>query len=173
MHWRSARVWLMFSLPSMGAWRDGARWYRCDLTRTETFYFDGGGTTTGRLSDTVQPLACVTWVFTIRDEYPTREQLSDCDAPHQGEVAGAFDAGDIDRTRESDFFDRVAARCESIVEDFLGQSTMDYELSFWYWYPADELVNDQSALCIVSAAENGRQFTGSLKGIGGGAIPFA
>jgi hypothetical protein len=59
------------------------------------------------------------------------------------------------------------------VEDFLGQSTMDYELSFWYWYPADELVTDQSALCIVSAAENGRSFTGTLEGIGDGTIPFA
>ncbi len=171
VHWRATQTWLVLSMPSSSAWNDGANWYRCDLAVNRGFDRSDGLDTTGSLRDTATPLGCLTW--DVVDESLAGIELAECNTPHQGEVAGAFEAGDIDRTVEDDFLTEVDIRCEDVVLSFLGQGTLNADLSFWYWYPGSATTIDQNVICMVSAAEDARAVTGSLAGIGAGPIPFA
>lgn len=169
--WRSTYTYLVLSVPSRSAWEDGARWYRCDLTRNRDFFLRSPDRTTGSLRGNTEPITCLTWFAT--ETTLDNIEPSECDVPHQGELAGVFrvpegsDYSDIDGLM-ADFHDR----CERATLDFLGANQLPDGVGYWFFYPYEEDL-DQWVLCLASAIEANRAFTASLRGIGAGPIPFA
>ena len=171
MAWRSTYTWLVLSVPSRSAWADGARWYRCDLTVNEGFYQTRPARTTGNLRGNAEPITCLTWYATessLMDIEP-----SECDVPHQGELAGVFLVPEgTDYSDEDALTEQFADTCEDLVLDFLGTSEFPDELTFWFGWPNEDDF-DQWVLCLVAASEANRAFTDSVRGVGTGPIPFA
>jgi len=169
--WRSTYTYLVLSVPSRAAWQDGAHWYRCDLTRNRDLFLRSPDRTTGSLRGNTEPITCLTWTATesdLDDIWP-----SECDVPHEGELAGVFpvpegsDYSDIDALM-AQFYDQ----CDRLVLDFLGTDQFPDGVGYWFFYPYEEDL-DQWVLCLASALEPNRAFTASLRGVGAGPIPFA
>lgn len=171
MPFRSTYTWLILSLPSADAWDDGAHWYRCDLTANDGFYQMSVGRTTGSLRGNATPMTCLTWFAT--DSSLSDIEPSECNVEHQGELAGVVAMPeDLDFNDTDALTEEIDLLCDSVVTGFLGTSEIPDALSYWFTWP-NETDLDQWAHCMVSASENNRGFTASLKGVGTGAIPFA
>ena len=168
--WRSTYTWLVLAVPSRAAWRDGARWYRCDLTVNRAYYQTRPARTTGSLRGNAEPITCLTWLATdasLMDIDPI-----DCNEAHEGELAGVYPVPSGADFSDTDALTRLFDdMCTDVVEEFLGVSRIPNELSFWFSWPNEDDL-EQWVLCLVSADENNRAFVGSLRGIGTGPIPF-
>jgi len=167
--WRSTYTWLVLSVPSRAAWDEGAHWYRCDLMINRGFHQTRPDRTTGLIRDTATPMTCLTGH--TRDGRFQNIQPSECNEPHDGEVAGVLpapeDVTDPDARRQ-----RIQEECRGTVREFLGVATLPSDLTFWYTSPrADAL--EQWVVCVVGPRDYSRSVTASLRGIGSGPIPFA
>jgi hypothetical protein len=172
-HWRATYTRLVLSAPGFQAWRDGARWYRCDLGTTDGIW-GPLVPTKGSIRDTAEQITCVEWELSDDRQYIADIEPAECDERHDGEFAGAFRASlDRDARRVTDDdIDGFSSGCWPIVLDFLDRDDLSDELTFWFYHPirGDEL--DESVVCIVASSE-GKKFDGSLAGVGSGPLPLA
>ena len=169
--WRSTYSWVVLSVPSLGAWDDGAHWYRCDIALNDGFYQGSPVRTEGSLRGTAEPITCLT---RFEDDTSLTEiEKSGCDVEHQGELASVLPVPEgLDLLNEDAVVDALSDACEPAVLQFLGADALPEELTFWFSYP-DVGDFDQWVLCMLSAEEANRAFTASLQGVGSGEIPFA
>ena len=168
--WRTTYTMLVLSLPSTGAWRKGATWYRCDLASSD---FTAQATTfevTGTLKGKAKPIRCLS--FTYEGTALGDIEPSDCTAPHNGEFAGLVRLPDTQLTGEALRTDLIN-RCKSVVLAFLGSSRIADELAFWFLRDATVNTLDRNVPCVVAIERNGGTLAGSLRGIGAGAIPVS
>jgi len=166
--WRTMYTRLVLSLPSTGAWRQGATWYRCDLASSdgiaqETF------PATGTLKGTAEPITCLS--FTYQGTQLGDIEPSDCTAPHHGEFAGLVRLPDTDLAGNALFTD-LTNRCLPVVLAFLGSSRVANELTYWFIYDDTVDALDRNVLCVVAIDQDRGTVVGSLRGIGAGPIPF-
>jgi hypothetical protein len=174
--WITTLTWVVLSVPSRSAWRDGAHWYRCDLASNNGIADMITTSTSGSLRGNATPLTCVNWTVTD-DATDWRDPIpGSCTQPHNGELAGALPMpADLDRTDDDALSRRLDDLCEPVALGFLGRSSLPSALDYWYYYPLDTQAEgrlDQHVLCLVTARDLNRTFTASLKGIGSGTIPF-
>ena len=168
-HWRTTYTMLVLSLPSTGAWRQGATWYRCDLASSDIVAQETTVPVTGTLKGTAEPITCLSFTYqgkALRDIEP-----SDCTAPHHGELAGLVRRPGNDRTTGDALVTDLTNRCAPVVLKFLGARRVPNELTYWFIY--DNIVNslDRNVLCVVAVDQNRGTVVGSLRGKGAGAIP--
>jgi hypothetical protein len=156
---------------SRAAWDDGAHWYRCDLMVNRGRFQTRPARVTGSLRDNAAPITCLTWRI-LGDDLKGIEP-SECDVPHQGELAGVFpvpegaDVSDRDTLRLE-----VQVGCLDAVYDFLGVDSLPRSLSVKYSLPHEESF-EQWVVCLAAADDANRAFATSLRGLGAGPIPFA
>jgi putative regulator of septum formation len=149
---RYGRLWLGVAVPTDAAWRAGARWFRCDIERLNTF--DNLVDATDSLRDVFDgdaelALGC----FTGRSEeveesdFFSIEQMEavSCDEPHRAEFVGVWHADDDARFPRTDTakrrisdgcLERIAAYLDTPVSvdlllhtgiAWLGMSELDWD----------------------------------------------
>jgi serine/threonine protein kinase len=165
--WRTTYTMLVLSLPSAGAWRQGATWYRCDLASSDIAQ-ETTLPTTGTLKGKAEPIRCLS--FTYQGTTLGEAEPSDCTAPHHGELAGLIRLPDTDRTAGNALVTDLSNRCAPVVLGFLGSRRIANELTYWFIYD-DVNALDRNVLCIVAIDQDRGQVVGSLRGIGERAIP--
>jgi len=159
---------LVLSLPSTDAWRQGAKWYRCDLGATDSIARGPKVQVTGPLKGKAKPITCLS--FTYQGTALGDVQPSACDAPHHGELAGLIRLPDKDLAGDALSTD-LSNRCEPVVLRFLNSNQVANELT--YLVIRDDTGNtlDRNVLCVVAIDQKRGTLAGSLRGIGSGAIP--
>jgi hypothetical protein len=169
---------LIVVLPVVAAWKAGARWYRCDVTR----YYNVSHRTVGgqgSVKDGLRgdrPLALTCFTVTDDKNKITDEEPTACAQPHNAELAGLFTAPDVpwpaDQTARSNMAQKG---CQQVAAQYLGLTggRVNNPVLGWGW---DNFVQDRWELgdrtvrCLVMGFKadsvNGVRFTGSVKGIG-------
>jgi hypothetical protein len=121
---RFGRLWLGLALPSEAAWDGGARWFRCDLTETESVTGEPvtrQGSLAGALADDSDlRLGC--FQVSVDDDGVVAERTPvACDEPHQAEFVGVWKAPDgpyPDADAGDDAVDAVYDGCRSQIAGF-------------------------------------------------------
>jgi hypothetical protein len=167
--WRTRYTMLVLSLPSTGAWRQGATWYRCDLASIDFIAQATAVQVTGTLKGKAKPITCLS--FTYQDSALDDIEPSGCTAPHHGELAGLIRLSDDDLAGDALRAD-LSDRCRPVVLRFLGQSRFAEDLTFWVVRDGNVDTPDRNVLCLAAIQQNRGTLVGSLRGIGAGAIPI-
>jgi hypothetical protein len=167
--WRQTYAWLMLSVPGGPAWRDGDRWYRCDLALSPGADHSTLARVTGSLRDQIEPITCLDWLG--EDSMFPPVSAAECEAPHRGELAGAVLLPELDWSDEAAVADEFYRRCSPIVQRFLGDyAAVPDELLVWYLYDGERDFLDSTVLCLVGTDSSARMIVGSLKDIDDGEI---
>jgi hypothetical protein len=175
--WITTLTWLVVSVPHLGAWEQGAHWYRCDLATNSRVGDMDIAATVGRISDSAVPITCVNWTVNAAATSWSTPIPAGCGEKHNGELAGAVPMpSDVDRTNDAALTARLFGLCDPVVFSYLGRSSLPSTLDVWFYYPTDTRQQgelEQYVECLVAATDLHKSFTGSLKGIGSKPIPFA
>jgi Septum formation len=171
--WHTAYVWLGMVLPSSAAWAGGARWYRCDLYKTN----DVEHTTVTSSSSVrdglrgTRPLA-ITCINTVeRNGDVQSESPASCSQPHNGELAGVSMAPNAAWPGDDAAQKQADKACEGVVARYLGftngrdQNPVVGWLFFWPRQTAWE-AGDRTFTCYAYAFTKSKKMTGSVKGLG-------
>ena len=181
MNWLMTLARPAVSVPSTAAWRAGMRWYRCDVLTVDRM-FGRPTTRQGRLTGHEDPVRCLNWL-------PEHSLISaigpaTCDQAHYGELAGVGKVA-IPESRDLQTLATWAKdECQTVVLAYLGVATMSPDLRLWFGEQSTPTVaDDRTPLalignyvyvpCMIGAADPTRQFTGSLRGVAAGPLPFA
>jgi hypothetical protein len=167
--WRTTYTMLVLSLPSTGAWRQGATWYRCDLASSDFAAQETALQVTGTLKGKAKPITCLS--FTYEGSALGDIEPSECARPHHGEFAGLVRLPDADLAGNA-LRTELSNRCAPVVLRFLDSSRVANALTYWFIH--DDTVNtlDRNVLCVVAIDQGRGTLDDSLRGIGDGAIPF-
>jgi hypothetical protein len=173
--WHQTGVWIMLALPSDTAWRDGARWYRCDIGRMDS-PVSGGQVMRGTVRDGLtgdHPLAvtCLTTNETSAGQVVYSAPVT-CDQPHAAEYAGSYTAPPTDYPATDDKATQQAEQgCADVVarylgftnaarwnNDAIGYLSLGFDKERWQ-------LGDRSTRCFAYALTNSKTITGSIEGI--------
>lgn len=171
--WHAAYVWLGLVLPSSAAWTGDARWYRCDLFKTDDVEH-GTVASTGSVKDGLRgtrPLA-ITCINTVESKGQVQsESPAGCAQPHSGELAGITTAADVPWPGETAAQKQADTACEAVVARYLGfasgrdQNPLVGWLFFWPRQTQWE-AGDRTFSCFAYAFTKSKKMTGSVKGLG-------
>jgi hypothetical protein len=173
--WHTAMVWLGLVVPSDGAWRGGARWFRCDLEHFGDPFDEltvDNGVLKGDLSG--PRTSAYSCLGTTEDKNATIQNATpvDCAAAHQAEFAGTFSAPDVPYPADDAARKKMGENgCQNVVAKFLGYSSASQWNNAavgWWWLGFDEdqwKLGDRTTQCFAYAYTKNHQFIGSVKGI--------
>jgi hypothetical protein len=171
--WHTAYVWLGMVLPSPAAWSGGARWYRCDLLKTNDVEHSTVSST-GSVKDGLRgakPLA-ITCINTVESKGEVQsESPADCRRPHNGELAGIASAPNIPWPGDAAAQKRADTACERVVAKFLGLSSgrdTNPVVGWLFFWPRQTQwdAGDRTFTCYAYAFTKSKKMTGSVKGLG-------
>lgn len=170
-------------LPVAAAWKGGARWFRCDVTRFTDLKHSkivGDGSAKDGLRG-ARPLAITCLIVTDDGKNTiTDEQLIPCAQPHNAELTGLFTAPNVPWPSEDKSRSDMAQKgCEGVVAQYLGLSggQVTNPVLGWGWDQFTRAaweMGDRTIRCLVMAYKgnsvNNARFIGSVKGIGNAAL---
>jgi hypothetical protein len=173
--WHTASVWLGLVLPSDGAWKGGARWFRCDLLRYadifQTTVVDHG-VLRGDLSGARSTAYGCQNTTSDKDRHLLTAQPAACDQPHTSEFAGTFTAPNVpwpaDQAGREKMLDNG---CQPVVATFLGYASVgqwrNQSVGWWShdWDEDQWKLGDRTTQCFAYAYTRSGMFVGSVKGI--------
>jgi hypothetical protein len=174
-------LWLGVAVPTDQAWRAGARWFRCDLSKIDqhdNFIWAGDTSLRGALADASDDLALGCSTVTLGEaeedgDRPIEEQDPvPCDEPHQAEFVGVW----VSESRypdDDEDWSEVHAGCFVLVAEYV-----DVPLGSVESFRLGTIINNMSE----GDWDNGnrgfrcnlwldRELTRSLRGAGADALP--
>jgi len=172
--WHLGLMDLELLIPDLGAWRGGARWFRCDLLGLTSLDYEslGGSDVSFRgVLAKPSPLSarCITWLGT---QFVSNIEPVSCTSRHRAEFAGTYTApvGPWPASAKEQTALADDGR-EHLVARFVGFPSWQqfdnphvgyFELGFdeRQWY-----MGDRSVRCYAAAFTTDGQFVGSVKGI--------
>lgn len=171
--WHTAYAWLGMVLPSPAAWTGGARWFRCDLMKTDDAEYhvvnSDSSLKDGLLGE--KPLA-ITCINTTEDSKGNvqGESAASCASPHTAELAGVSEGADTAWPGDTAIQDKADTACQAVVAKYLGftdgrdQNPVVGWLFFW---PRQEQWDsgDHTFTCFAYAFTKSGKMTGSVKGL--------
>jgi len=174
--WTTTYTWLVLAVPSKTQWAEGTHWYRCDLMITAGWGWLDLVPLTGTVKNSAKSITCVTWTAATTGRGWSDDHPADCDAIHNGELAGVVRfPEDADRADHDAMIAKLAKLCDRVINKFLDRSSLPKTLTYWMLYPngtVEEGVLNQTVSCVLAAADPGKKLIGSLQGIGNKPIPF-
>jgi hypothetical protein len=176
--WRGARLGLAVVLPSPQAWTGGARWFRCDVSETESVDDDSQVSRTGSLKGALSApsdlaLGCFSPKL-VNDHVDEMTPVA-CTAKHRSEFAGVWDAPDT----TYDAFDKddahVQQGCLGVIAAFAkvpNDGDIRYRVGWISYNPRKEEwdAGDRGVQCFLWLSS--RDLTRSLKGAGTKGLPI-
>jgi hypothetical protein len=171
--WHAAYVWLGLVLPSPAAWTGGARWYRCDLLKTNDVEHSTVSST-GSLKDGMRGprWLAITCINTVESNGQVQtESPADCAQPHNGELAGVAAGRDAPWPGDSAAQRQADTACEAVVAHYLGFSgnhDLNRSVGWLFFWPRQTQwdAGDRTFSCYAYAFTKSKKIIGSVKGIG-------
>ncbi|WP_036375225.1 septum formation family protein [Micromonospora sp. ATCC 39149] len=175
--WHSARLSLTIALPSTSAWASGARWYRCDLSETDSI-------------DNTRP---VNRVGSLRGamvgDSPLTHRCFDpkligtnlnymapvlCTEPHRAEFVGVYTEREMTWTEFVRSNQQVHRRCMALIAEFAkvpNNSELPYRAGSIFYPPSQREWNegDRGVRCFLWS--DNRKLTRSMHGAGPKGLP--
>lgn len=179
--WQKAAVAIVPVLPTARQWQGNARWYRCEMLRVSDAA-EHVVAVIGSLSDGLRgakPYALTCAKDSGKDESTVGAIVySSCATPHTVELSGIYIAKDGEYPGLEQAANTALAACKRIGAGYLGQSVSDFANRSgvaWLAWGADEgrwAAGDRSFRCYVGTYDRKKLIKGSIKGLGGGSLPY-
>ncbi|MEV1330973.1 septum formation family protein [Micromonospora costi] len=175
--WHSARLTLTIALPSTAAWAGGARWFRCDLSETDSI-------------DNTRP---INRVGSLRGamigDSPLIHRCFDpkliggnlnymapvlCTEPHRAEFVGVYTERDMSWAAFTAAQDQVHRRCMALIAAFAAvpdNGDLAYRAGSIFYPPSrrEWEEGDRGVRCFLWSDD--RPLTRSMRGVGPQGLP--
>ncbi|MEU4214493.1 septum formation family protein [Actinoplanes sp. NPDC026623] len=173
--WRTARLWIGVTQPTPAAWAGGARWFRCEVLVSSSIEDDGGlvqrvGTLRNALKEPKSDLllTCYTVLLDRDGEIATMPSVP-CDAKHNSEFVGIWDAGDRGYPKTAKDWDEFHEGCQKVIASYVGvpdDGDLKYRAGVISLPGGDDVweLGDRDVRCYLWVDET--TLTTSLKGKG-------
>ena len=174
--WHTAYVEVGIVVPDKEAWRGGARWFRCDLTRfsnlEEVAVVDHGVLKGDLAGPRTAAIGCVTTIVDKSTNNVISSTAVDCATPHAAEFAGTFTAANVPFPADKAGRDKMLKDgCTPVVAGFLGYQSVsqwgNQSVGWWAvgWDEDRWNLGDRTTQCFAYAYTKSGKFVGSVKGI--------
>ncbi|MFG2103884.1 septum formation family protein [Micromonospora echinaurantiaca] len=175
--WHAARLTLNIALPSAPAWRGGARWFRCDLSETDSIDNTRPVNRTGSLRGAMigdSPL-----VHRCFDPKLIGENLNYmapvlCTEPHRAEFVGVYVERDMSWAEFTRNAPQAHRRCMALIAAFAdvpNNSDLPYRAGSIFYPPSQREweEGDRGVRCFLWSDD--RKLTRSMRGVGPKGLP--
>ncbi|MFI7607351.1 septum formation family protein [Micromonospora sp. NPDC049366] len=175
--WHAARLTLNIALPSAAGWAGGARWFRCDLSETDSIDNTRPVNRTRSLRGAMigdSPL-----IHRCFDPKLIGENLNYmapvlCSEPHRAEFVGVYDERDVSWAEFTAAPDRAHQRCMALIAAFAAvpnNSELPYRAGSIYYPPSQREweEGDRGVRCFLWSDD--RKLTRSMRGVGPQGLP--
>ena len=177
-NWETAFVYLRVGLPSVAEWTGGDRTFTCELgpDGAPDDYHLKGSVKGGLTGNRVAARACVE--FSSPDqpnahgfyENPDGINSVPCDALHNAEFGGVFDASDgpVPDSKNDKLMVSFDGRCGALVAKYVGQSLSQLRRRtdltyYWFWPLEDPWARGEREVDCYLATQVAHPVTKSLK----------
>ncbi|GGM41904.1 hypothetical protein GCM10011608_28250 [Micromonospora sonchi] len=175
--WHVARLTLNIALPSVAAWNGGARWFRCDLSETDSIDNTRPVNRTGSLRGALigdSPL-----VHRCFDPKLIGNSLNYmapvlCTEPHGAEFVGVYIEENMTWEQFTDSAGQAHQRCMELIATFAdvpNNAELPYRAGSIFYPPSQREweEGDRGVRCILWSDD--RKLTGSMRGVGPQGLP--
>ncbi|MCM0678302.1 septum formation family protein [Micromonospora phytophila] len=175
--WHSARITLNIALPSAPAWTGGARWFRCDLSETDSIDNTRPVNRTGSLRGAMigdSPL-----IHRCFDPKLIGDNLNYmapvlCTEPHRAEFVGVYVERDMSWAEFTKADQQAHRRCMALIAAFANvpnNSDLPYRAGSIFYPPSQREweEGDRGVRCFLWSDD--RKLTRSTRGVGPKGLP--
>ncbi|PZF99250.1 septum formation family protein [Micromonospora deserti] len=175
--WHSARLTLNIALPSAPAWSSGARWFRCDLSETDSIDNTRPVNRTGSLRGAMigdSPL-----IHRCFDPKLIGDNLNYmapvlCSEPHRAEFVGVYVERDMTWAEFTRAHQQAHQRCMALIAAFAevpNNSDLPYRAGSIFYPPSQREweEGDRGVRCFLWSDD--RKLTRSMRGVGPEGLP--
>ncbi|WP_428966516.1 septum formation family protein [Micromonospora fluostatini] len=175
--WRSARLTLNIAVPSSAAWRVGARWFRCDLSETDSIDNTRPVNRVGSLRGALlgdSPLAHRCFDPKLIGGNLNYMAPVLCTEPHRAEFVGVYEERDMTWAEFSRANAQVHRRCMTLVAAFAAvpvNSELPYRAGSIFYPPSQREweEGDRGVRCFLWSDD--RKLTRSMRDAGPQGLP--
>jgi len=172
--WRDGRIWFGVSVPSVGTWEGGARWFRCEVMASSDRFGETPQKLTASLKGNFAAATDLKFGCFLRPENDAADwQTVDCGTKHNIEYVGSFPATtERDKIKDDSGY---YTKCRSLIAAYAGlpdDGNMKYRVGTYlswrnaeFWKEGDNWVR-----CHLWVST--RMLTSSVKGGGTKALPI-
>lgn len=175
--WRSGRLDLGVVFPSPSAWTGGARWFRCDLSETESLDDSSIIPRTGSLKGALAGAAdlahrCFNPKL-VKDDIEEMVAVP-CAAKHHAEFVGVYQAPDTSYASFDKSGNQLHKRCLALIAKYAkvpNNSDLQYRVGTIFYQPYEQSWKDgnRGVQCFLWISD--RNLTRSVKGAGPKGLP--
>jgi hypothetical protein len=175
--WHSARLTLNIALPSTTAWLGGARWYRCDLSETDSIDNTRPVNRTGSLRGAMigdSPLTHRCFDPKLIGDNLNYMAPVLCTEPHRAEFVGVYVERDMTWVQFTKADQQVHRRCRALIANFASvpnNSDLPYRAGSIFYPPSQREweEGDRGVRCFLWSDD--RKLTRSMRGAGPQGLP--
>ncbi|GGM03060.1 septum formation family protein [Micromonospora yangpuensis] len=175
--WRSARLTLNIAVPSTSAWRAGARWFRCDLSETDSIDNTRPVNRVGSLRGALlgdSPLAHRCFDPKLIGGNLNYMAPVLCTEPHRAEFVGVYVEKDMSWAAFSKANAQVHRRCMSLIAAFAAvpnNNELPYRAGSIFYPPSQREweEGDRGVRCFLWSDD--RKLTRSMRDAGPKGLP--
>ncbi|MFG2057991.1 septum formation family protein [Micromonospora sp. NPDC048930] len=175
--WHAARLTMNIALPTVAAWRAGARWYRCDVAETDSIDNTRPVNRVGSLRGALvgdNPLVHRCFDPKLIDDNLNYMAPVLCTEPHRAEFVGVYEERDMswaDFTRNAP---QTHRRCMALIAAFANvpnNSDLPYRAGSIFYPPSQRewAEGDRGVRCFLWSDD--RKLTRSMRGVGPEGLP--
>ncbi|SCL25233.1 Septum formation [Micromonospora rhizosphaerae] len=175
--WHSARLNLNIALPPVTAWVAGARWYRCDLSETDSVDSTRAINRVGSLRGSM--VGDNSLVHRCFDPKLIGNNLNYmapvlCTEPHRAEFVGVYVERDLSWVQFTKASQQVHRRCMALIAAFANvpnNSDLPYRAGSIFYPPSrrEWEEGDRGVRCFLWSDD--RRLTRSMRGVGPQGLP--
>ncbi|TDC82711.1 hypothetical protein E1193_11015 [Micromonospora sp. KC606] len=175
--WHSARLTLNIALPSMTAWNSGARWFRCDLSETDSIDNTRPVNRTGSLRGAMigdNPLSHRCFDPKLIGKNLNYMAPVLCSEPHRAEFVGVYLERDMTWEQFTKANQQVHRRCMALIASFAevpNNADLPYRAGSIFYPPSEREweEGDRGIRCFLWSDD--RKLTRSMRGAGPEGLP--
>ncbi|MEH0938414.1 septum formation family protein [Micromonospora psammae] len=175
--WHAARLTLNISLPSTSAWNSGARWFRCDLSETDSIDNTRPVNRTGSLRGALigdNPLTHRCFDPKLIGNNLNYMAPVLCSEPHRAEFVGVYLERDMTWAQFNRANQQVHRRCMALIAAFAAvpnNSDLPYRAGSIFYPPSQREweEGDRGIRCFLWSDD--RKLTRSMRGAGPEGLP--
>ncbi|SCG65932.1 septum formation family protein [Micromonospora halophytica] len=175
--WHSARLTLNIALPSVSAWNGGARWYRCDLSETDSIDNTRPVNRTGSLRGAMigdNPLSHRCFDPKLIGDNLNYMAPVLCSEPHRAEFVGVYLERDMSWEEFTKANQQVHRRCMALIASFAevpDNADLPYRAGSIFYPPSQRewQEGDRGIRCFLWSDD--RKLTRSMRGVGPKGLP--
>ncbi|MEV0157113.1 septum formation family protein [Micromonospora sp. NPDC050686] len=175
--WHAARLTLTMALPTLAAWAAGARWFRCDLSETDSIDNTRPVNRAGSLRGAMvgdSPLTHRCFDPKLIDDNLNYMAPVLCSEPHRAEFVGVYLERDMPWAAFLRIDQQVHRRCMALIARFAAvpdNSDLPYRAGSIFYPPSQREweEGDRGIRCFLWSDD--RKLTRSMKGAGPEGLP--